>query len=156
MEEFMRSKLFKAPSLIVVLTLMVTSVLSAAGGQGGGSDAQKYVGVWTGSYSSPNGNGDRVTFTFSKDEKGQWRGGAKWIDGGGGEQSADFKSLQIADGKLKGTLEIANGEAEILIEGQFQGDKLEGTYAISAKGSTEVAEKGSWKVAKSAETKTGQ
>jgi hypothetical protein len=160
MEEFMRSKLFKAPSLIVVLTLMVTSVLpaagsQAAGGQGGDSDAQKYVGVWTGSYSGPNGDGDRVAFTFSKDEKGQWRGGAKWINGGG-EQSADFKSLQIADGKLKGTLESANGEAEIVIEGQFQGDKLEGTYAISAKGSTEVGEKGSWKVAKSAETKTGQ
>jgi hypothetical protein len=155
MEEFVRSNLFKAPLLIVVLTLMVTSVLSAAGEQGGREDAQKYVGVWTGSYTGPNGDGDRVTFTFSKDEKGQWRGGAKWINGGG-EQSADFTVLQIADGKLKGTLEGPNGEAEILIEGQFQGDKLEGTYAISAKGSTEVAEKGSWKVAKSAETKTGQ
>jgi hypothetical protein len=139
---------------------MVPSILVAAGnlgavGQGSGSDDKKYVGEWVGSYSAGNGNTEKLTFTLSKDEKGQWRGTAKWINQDG-EQKADFKSLQIADGKMKGKIESPNGEVEVAIEGQFQGDKCEGTYAVSPKGSTEAVENGSWKVAKSAAAKTGQ
>ena len=156
----MRSKLFQVVLLIVALTGTVPSILLAAenlsaGGQGSGSDDKKYVGEWVGSYSAGNGNTDKLTLTLSKDEKGQWRGTAKWINQDG-EQTAEFKSLQIADGKMKGKIEGPDGQVEVAIEGQFQGDKLEGTYAVSPKGSTEVAEKGTWKVAKSAAAKTGQ
>jgi len=156
----MRSKLFQVVLLIVALTGTVPSILLAAenlsaGGQGSGSDDKKYVGEWVGSYSAGNGNTDKLTFTLSKDEKGQWRGTAKWINQDG-EQTAEFKSLQIADGKMKGKIEGPDGQVEVAIEGQFQGDKLEGTYAVSPKGSTEVAEKGEWKVTKSAAAKTGQ
>src|SRR5215475_12725340 len=100
-EEFMRSKLFQVALLIFALTGMVPSILVAAenmgaGGQGSGSDDKKYVGEWVGSYSDGNGNGDKLSYTLSKDEKGQWRGVVKWINQDG-EHSADFKSLQIAD-----------------------------------------------------------
>jgi hypothetical protein len=156
----MRSKLFQVALLIFALTGMVPSILVAAGnlgavGQGSGSDDKKYVGEWVGSYSAGNGNTEKLSFTLSKDEKGQWRGSAKWVNQDG-VQSADFKSLQISDGKMKGKIEDPNGEVEVAIEGQFQGDKCEGTYAVSPKGSTEVVENGSWKVAKSAAAKTGQ
>src|SRR5215510_16568624 len=156
----MRSKLFQVALLIVALTGLVPSILFAAenpgaSGQGGGSDDQKYVGEWAGSYSDGNGNGDKLSYTLSKDEKGQWHGTVKWISQDG-EHSADLKSLQIVDGRMKGKIESPDGEVEITIEGQFQGDKLEGTYAISPKGSTEVVEKGAWKAAKSAAAKTGQ
>ena len=73
-----------------------------------------------------------------------------------GEQTADFKSPQIVDGKMKGKIESPDGQVEVTIEGQFQGDKLEGTYAVLPKGATEVVEKGTWKVAKNASAKTGQ
>jgi hypothetical protein len=160
MEEFMRSKLFSVALMIVVLAWMVPSDLLAAenpvvGGQGGGSDDQKYVGVWAGTFSTDNGDTNKLSYTFSKDEKGQWRGTVKWVNPEG-EQSADLKSLQIADGKMKGKIESPDGQVEITIEGLFQGDKFEGTYAISPKGSTEVVEKGTWKVAKTAAAKTGQ
>src|SRR5262249_50619031 len=156
----MRSKLFQVVSLIVALTGMIPSILFAAenpgaGGQGSGSGDQKYVGEWVGSYSTDDGNTDKLSYNLSRGEKGQWLGKVKWINSDG-EQSADFKSLQIADGKMKGKIESPDGQVEIAIEGQFQGDKLEGTYAISPKGSTEVVEKGSWKVAKSAAAKTEQ
>jgi len=156
----MRSKLFQVALLIVALTGLVPSILFAAenpgaSGQGGGSDDQKYVGEWAGSYSDGNGNGDKLSYTLSKDEKGQWRGTVKWVNQNGAN-TADFKSLQIVDGKMKGKIEGPDGEVEVLIEGQFQGDKLEGTYAVSPKGSTEVVEKGEWKVTKSAAAKTGQ
>jgi len=153
----MRSKLFQVALLICALTGMIPSIMVAAenlgaGGQGSGSDDKKYVGEWVGSYSAGDGATDKLSYTLSKDEKGQWRGTVKWINQDG-EHSADFKSLQIADGKMKGKIETPDGQAEITIEGQFEVDKLEGTYAISPKGSTEVVEKGAWKVAKSAAAK---
>ena len=156
----MRSKLFQVALLIFALTGTVPSILVAAenigaGGQEGGSDDKKYVGEWVGSYSAGNGNTDKLSFTLGKDEKGQWRGKVKWVNQDG-EQAADFKSLQIADGKMKGKIEAPDGQVEVAIEGQFQGDKLEGTYAVAPKGSTEVVEKGEWKVTKSAAAKTGQ
>jgi hypothetical protein len=156
----MRSKLFHVVSLMVALTGTVPSILFAAenpgaGGQGSGSDDQKYVGEWVGSYNDGKGNSDKLSYTLSKDEKGQWRGTVKWINQNGAN-TADFKSLQIADGKMRGKIEDPDGQVEVAIEGQFQGDKLEGTYAVSPKGSTEVLEKGDWKVTKSAAAKTGQ
>jgi hypothetical protein len=156
----MRSKLFHVAFLIVVLALMVPSVLLAAdnpvaGGQESGSDAKKYAGVWAGSFTTETGESNKLSFTFTKDEKGQWGGTAKWVNPQG-DQSADLKSLQIADGKMKAKIESGDGQVEVTIEGQFQGDNLEGTYAISPKGSTEVVEKGTWKVAKSVAAKAGQ
>jgi len=159
-EKFMRRKLFKAALLAVVLTGMVSSTLLAAensgvGEQGSGADDQKYAGMWTGSFTTDKGETHKLSYVLSKDGKGQWSGAVRWINPEG-EQKADFKSLQIAGGKIKGKIESPDGEVEIAIEGQFQGDKLEGTFAISPKGSTEIVEKGSWKVTKSAKAKTGQ
>src|SRR5262245_29298999 len=150
----MRSKLFQVALLIFALIGMVPSILVAAGGQGSGSDDQKYVGEWVGSYST-DGYTNKHSYTLSKDEKGQWRGIMKWVNQSG-DHAADFKSLQVADGKMKGKVEIMDGQMESAIEGQFQGDRLEGTYAVSPKGSTEVVEKGAWKATKSAAAKTGQ
>ena len=156
----MRSKLFLVALLIVVSAWMVPSGLSAAenpsnAGQGSGTDDKKYAGVWTGAYSAENGNTDKLTYILSQDEKGQWRGTVKFVNQDG-EQTAEFKSLQIVDGKMKGKIEGPDGQVEVTIEGQFQGDKSEGTYSVSQKGSTDVMEKGTWKVTKSAAAKTGQ
>jgi len=150
----MRSKLFQVALLIFALTGMIPSILGG-GGQGSGSDDKKYLGEWVGSYNDGKGNTGKLSYILSKDEKGQWGGTVKWINQDG-EQTADFKSLQIAGGKMKGKIEGPDGEVDVAIEGQFQGDKCEGTYAVSPKGSTEVVENGSWKVAKSAAAKTGQ
>lgn len=156
----MRSKLFQVVLLIIALTWTVPSILIAAenpgaGGQGSGSNDKKYAGEWVGSYIGDGGNTDKLSYILSKDEKGQWRGTVKWINENGAN-AADFKSLQIADGKMKGKIQDPDGQVEIAIEGQFQGDKLEGTFAISPTGSTEVVEKGTWKVARNAAAKTGQ
>ena len=155
----MQSKLFRATLLIVFSILMVPSGLPAtenhAGQQASQSEDQKYAGTWVGSYSTDGGNTDKLSYIFSRDEKGQWRGTVKFTNQDG-EQTAELKSLQIADGKMKAKLDSPDGQVEITIEGQFQGDQLEGTHAVSPKGSTDVAEKGTWKVTKSPAPKTGQ
>jgi hypothetical protein len=70
-----------------------------------------------------------------------------------GEQSVDFKSLEIAGGKMKAKVDMPGGEAEATIEGKFVGDNFEGTYAITPNGSTEVAGKGTLKATKTTEKK---
>jgi len=140
----MRSTIFTVAVLLVVSTGMGL-------GQQSRTDAQKYIGAWAGSYTSDGGMTNKVSFTLKKDEKGQWGGTVKWVNDEG-EQAADFKSLQIADGALKGTVESPDGQVVIAIDGHLEGDHLEGTYAVSPKGSTDVAERGTWKVTKSGQS----
>src|SRR5262245_14737896 len=112
----MRSKLFQVALLIFALTGMVPSILVAAenmgaGGQGSGSEDKKYVGEWVGSYSTDDGYTNKLSYTLSKDEKGQWRGIMKWVNQSG-DHSADFKSLQVAEGKMRGKVEPLDGQME--------------------------------------------
>lgn len=156
----MRSKFFRMTLLIVFSIWIVpagvlVSVKTVAAEQGSNADDQKYTGKWIGSYSNDKGGRGDLSYVFSKDDKGLWRGSMKWTDKDV-EQTADFKTLQIAGGKLKGKIESPDGRVEIAIEGQFQADRLEGTYAISPKGSTEVTVNGTWKVTKSTAAKPKQ
>jgi hypothetical protein len=156
-EVVMRSRFFKAILIVVFLISMTTSGLSGAEvlSAGGQSEDQKYAGMWVGSYYTDSGVTEKLSYSFSKDEKGQWRGTVRFTNQDG-EQNAEFKTLQIADEKMKGKIESPDGQVEVTIEGQFQGDQLEGTYSVSPKGSTDVSEKGTWKVTKSAAQKTGR
>ncbi len=156
----MHTKSFQFTLLIVFSMLLIPSSRSATensviGEQGSRSDDQKYTGLWSGSYSNEDGSTGELSYSLSKNEKGEWRGTVKWTNQNG-EQTADLKSLLIADGKVKAKIESPSGDAEITIEGQFQGDKLEGWFAISPKGSTEIVEKGTWKVTRSTAAKTGK
>jgi hypothetical protein len=155
----MRSKLFQITLLIVLSMVIVPAPLFAsenpvAGAQGSGSDDQKYAGVWIGSYSVDNGYTNKLALTFSKDDKGQWRGAMKYTNEGG-EQTIEFKSLQIADGKMKGKFESPDGQVEGTVEGRLQGERLEGVYSGYRKGTTEIMEKGTWTATKNTAAKPG-
>jgi len=150
----MRIKLFQATLLVVVTLYVITSGLPAAGNpgklvQGRISVDKKYGGTWTGTYTSEGGNSDKLSYILGKDAKGQWRYTVKY-NNQSGEQTAEFQSLQIVNGKMLGKIVSPNGQMEITIEGKFDGNKLAGTYTVIPKGATEVTEKGTWKVAKSA------
>jgi hypothetical protein len=156
----MRSKWFQVVFVMMISILLGSSSLcaaetAAANQQGNGADEQKYAGAWAGTYLTHEGVTEKLSYLLSKDAKGQWRGTVKFTNQDG-EQTADFKTLQITDGKMKGKLEDPNGEVEVTIEGQFQGDKAEGTYSVSPKGTTDVVEHGTWKVSKGGAAKTGQ
>src|SRR3954468_10321878 len=108
MEETMRSKLLRMTMLILFsMWLMTTGLLAfenpTASGQGSSSDEQKYAGTWVGSYVTEGGVTERLSYVLRKDEKGQWHGTVKFTNQDG-EQTADFKLLQIADGKMNGKI----------------------------------------------------
>ena len=150
----MRGPLFQV-ILLVVSFFPITLEKSVAGQQGSPSEDRKYAGTWTGSYNNDNGGTGNLSYVFSKDEKGQWRGTATWTTQEG-EKTAELKPLHIADGKMKAKLETGDGQVEVPIEGEFQQSRLEGMYSVLPKGTTEVAEKGTWKVSKRSAKKTGR
>src|SRR5262245_61080504 len=137
-----RIQLFSLSMFLVSSSLLATET-PVAGGQGNRPDDQKYAGLWVGSYTGERGDTGALSITLNKDNKGKWQGTVKYTNENG-EQKADLLSHQIAGGKMKAKVEVADG-AEATIEGQFQGDKLEGSYTISPKDSTEIADRGTWK-----------
>jgi hypothetical protein len=131
------------------------------GEQGSRSGDQKYAGLWVGTFSSENGPKGDITYDLSKDNKGQWRGTVNFkYRNQPEEHKANLQSLQITGGKMKANiLEMPGskgGAREARVEGQFQGDKLEGSLTISPKGSTDITNKWTWKTTKSSAAKPGR
>jgi len=154
----MRSKLLRLTMLMMVsIWLMPAGLLAAANltanGQASNPDEQKYAGTWVGSYVTNEGVTERLSYVLRKDEKGQWHGTVKFTNQDG-EQTAEFQSLQIVDGKMKAKINAP--DAEVTLEGQFQGDHMEGSYTVSPQGSTDIVEKGTWKVSRSTAAKSGE
>ena len=133
---------------------------TGAKGLGNRSGAQNYVGLWSGTWVNENGPAKgTISYALSRDNKGQWRGTVNFkYQNQPEEYKADLQSLQIAGGKMKAKFEIvgAKGAREFMVEGRFQGNKLEGSATISPKGSTTVTSKWAWKTTKSAAAKPGQ
>ncbi|HWC78180.1 MAG TPA: hypothetical protein VG778_11995 [Blastocatellia bacterium] len=130
----------------IVLTIAIVLTVSAVGALAAAmTQDQKFAGSWAGSYTVDGGPSSDLTYVFSKDEKGQWRGSLTFTNDNG-VNKAEFKSLQIANGKLKGKVSTPDGSAEVDIQGTLKGDAIEGTYAVSPSSTTDVVEKGTWKV----------
>ena len=149
----MRSRRLRMTMLTMISMWLMPAALLASQNATSNSDDQKYAGTWAGSYVPEGGGSERLSYVLRKDDKGQWQGTVKFTNQDG-EQTAEFKPLQIADGKMRG--KIVGPDVEVTIEGQFQGDHIEGTYSVSPLGSTDVVEKGTWKVSRSATAKSGQ
>ena len=146
--KFLRVTFLSLFSIVIILPGLAVAENRMVSEQGGRTDDQKYVGTWVGSYNNDNGAKGNLSFILSKDEKSGWRCTIKFTNEDG-EQAGEMRDIQIADGKLKGKMATPDGEADVTIEGHFKGDTLEGTHSISPKGSTEIVEKGVWKVTKS-------
>jgi hypothetical protein len=129
-------------------------------GHGNRSAEQNYAGLWVGTWVNENGGAKGIiSYALSKDNKGQWRGTVNFkYQNQPEEYKSDLQSLQIAGGKMKAKFEVVGGKGarEFTVEGQFQGNKLEGSATISPKGSTSVTSKWAWKTMKSAEAKPGR
>jgi beta-lactamase regulating signal transducer with metallopeptidase domain len=123
--------------------------------EGSRLDDQKYTGLWIGSYRREDGSTGDISYNLSRDAKGEWKGTLKYTNQNG-EQMVELKSLLIADGKMKAKCETPSGNAQVTIEGQFQGDQLEGSFAIYRDNSQEIFEKVIWKATRSAAAKTGK
>ena len=140
------------------LTCGVDFESPVADGQGGRSVAPKYAGLWVGTFSGEKGPGGDISYTLNKDSKGQWRGALEFKYRNQPEKyKADLQSIQITGEKMKANIiempGIKGGSREARVEGQFQGERLEGSLTISPKGSTDITNTWTWKTTKSSAAK---
>jgi hypothetical protein len=136
-----RGALFGAALLLVQLL----AAYSVAEQDDKRSTDQQRAGTWVGSYTTEAEDTDQLTYILRQDEKGNWHGLLKHTNRDG-ENTAEFKLLEIKDNKFKGKADMHGGDAEVTIDGEFQPDQLSGTFAISLRGSSDIAETGTWKV----------
>ncbi len=147
----MRAKLFRWSFPLVLAVLPIAANLQASPHPWTNpavlADDQAQAGKWVGTYTSDGGGTGNVTFTLSQDDKGLWRASVTYTNQNG-DQTAEIKEIQVSASKFKGKFESPDG-MEITLEGEFGEGQFSGTYTVREKGSTEIAEKGTWKTKKS-------
>ncbi len=148
----MHSRLFRWSVVSVSVIFIASTCLSAAprpdaASRSGSLEDQAQAGKWVGTYTTGGGETGKVSFTLSQDDQGQWKASVTYTNQNG-DQTSEIKELRVSESKFSGRFESPDG-MEITLEGVFQEGQFSGTYTVREKGSTEVAEKGTWKTAKS-------
>ncbi len=145
----MQSRLFRwcVSFILVVLPIELYLPASPQPRAAAIADDQAQAGKWVGTFTSDSGGTGNVTFTLSQDDNGRWRASVTYTNQNG-DQTAEIKEVQISGSKFKGRFESSDG-MEITLEGDFVEGQFSGTYTVREKGSTEIAEKGTWKTKKS-------
>ena len=142
-------------SLVILGVVIFISAVPAAAAANDAFQDEGYAGQWAGTYAADGGSTGNVTLTFSKDEGGVWHGSIKYSNQNG-DQTAELRELKIAGTKFNAKLTSPDESAVITLEGELKGTRLEGAYSVSENGSTEVAEKGTWKTTRSPAGGKGQ
>jgi hypothetical protein len=116
-------------SLFVILSLLCFGLAGLAQEQTAGE--KKLVGAWAGSWDG----GSRGTFemTITKDADGKLGGSITPRPEGGDSYTTSFKSVEMADGKVKLKVAIPGDEAGVTVEATLDGPVLKGTYSVRAK-----------------------
>jgi hypothetical protein len=127
-------------AVAVLLMMLVLPVLAL-------QDDQKYAGTWSGTFKSESGGSGQLSYTFKKDDKGAWQGSIKYTNDAG-TQSADLKDLTIANGHFKAKMDPPDGQVQVMLDGDFKGNQLDGTYVVMPKDSSDPVEKGTWTTTK--------
>ncbi len=127
-------------AVAVLLAMLVFPVLAL-------QDDQKYAGTWNGTFKSESGGSGQLSYTFKKDDKGAWQGSIKYTNDAGA-QSADLKDLTIANGHFKAKMDPSDGQVQVILDGDFKGNQLDGTFVVTPKDSSDPVEKGTWTTTK--------
>ena len=104
------------------------------------------VGSWTGSWEG-GGAGGSFKLTFTK--AGDTLGGKVDVGQDTGDYTAGFTSATLEGGNLKARYEYPpEPQAEIVLEGAFEGASATGTWTMVQKGGTDAFASGTWTVKK--------
>jgi hypothetical protein len=104
------------------------------------------VGSWTGTWEG-GGAGGSFKLTFTK--TGDALSGNVDVGQDTGDYSAPFTSASLEGGKLKARYDYPpEPQAEIVLEGAFEGATGTGTWTMVQKGGTDAFASGTWSVKK--------
>jgi len=104
------------------------------------------AGVWNGTWEG-GGAGGRFDLTIT--HAGDKLGGKVDVGQDTGDYTADFTTAAMEDGKFKARYDYPpEPQAEIVLEGTFNGADATGTWTMVQKGGTDSFAAGSWTVKK--------
>ncbi|MCI0665744.1 MAG: hypothetical protein L0220_32205, partial [Acidobacteria bacterium] len=96
------------------------------------------VGAWTGESSG------KFEMTFSKNADNKLSGILTAIPDHGDPNTMVAKSVEFSAEKIKVKFEGPEAEIEVLLEGEFEGQSLKGSYSVLNKAQGDVVESGAW------------
>jgi hypothetical protein len=135
----MRSLKMKAGLAALMGCLFLAAAVHAA------KDAD-FLGSWTGTWEG-GGAGGRFDITVAKN--GDVLGGKVDVGQDTGDYTAAFTKASLEGGKFNGRYDYTpDPQAEIVLEGAFEGTDGKGTWTMVQKGGTDSFAAGTWAVKK--------
>lgn len=108
--------------------------------------AADLMGLWNGTWEG-GGAGGRFDLTLTKD--GAAIGGKVDVGQDTGDYTAQFSTASLEGNKLKARYDYTpDPQAEIVLEGAFDGAEGKGTWTMVQKGGTDAFAAGTWAVKK--------
>ena len=140
----MRARLglsLSAVALVTGMTLSASRIVMA-----GINDNAAFVGTWQGTWSG--GSSGKFEMTITQSATGKLSGSLSAHPDGGDSYTVEFKTIEVAAGKLSAKLEDPGGEVEISLTGSSDGKSAKGTYTVRQKGDGSEVETGTWMAAR--------
>jgi hypothetical protein len=108
--------------------------------------SDQFLGAWSGNWEG-GGSGGRFDLTLTK--TGDVLGGKVDVGQDTGDYTSTLSSASFEGGKFKARYEYTpEPQAEIVLEGAFEGSDATGTWMMVQKGGSESFAAGSWTVKK--------
>jgi hypothetical protein len=132
------------------LIFALVAVLGAGGWVGYGSAAdstegRQFVGAWAGTWEG----GGAGKFNMKFEQKDGAIKGNVVVGTDGGDYTATFATLAFTGGKMSGRYDYPlDTQGEIIIEGEFDAAKANGTWKLVQKGGSDGFANGTWAVKK--------
>lgn len=133
-------------SLSAVLLIAGMAVFAIGPVSASGDANAAFIGTWQGTWSGDSSGKFEMTITQGAGNKLSGSISPKPDDGEA--YTAEFKSVEIASGKLSAKLDDPGGEIEITLTGSAEGTTAKGTYTVKQKSDGTQVESGSWTATK--------
>jgi hypothetical protein len=135
-------------SLLLVLLLAAAASIAAQGDGAQSASADRYLGVWSGSWEGAGGSGG-FELTLERDKDKALAGRVSVT--GEPTYKAVLTSVVFDGAKMTAKYDFTpEPAAEVHLAATFDGDAASGTWSLQEKGSGNEAASGTWKVKRAA------
>lgn len=134
-----------------VLVPLFAAALSAAPQRGAepSDAADRFIGVWSGSWENPDGGGGGIEVTLEH-EKGKPMSGKVSVTGEP-TYKATLASVSFDGAKMTAKYEFPpDPDGEVVLTATFDGDTATGAWLLRGKGSDSAVATGAWKATRAA------
>lgn len=108
--------------------------------------SDQHLGMWLGTW---EGGGAGGSFNITLAKNAAALSGKVDVGQDTGDYSANFSTASLQDGKFTARYDYPpEPQAEIVLEGKFEGSTASGTWTMVQKGGSDAFASGSWKVEK--------